>query len=91
MSPFHAQRDADLSTQFSVRSKEARASLRTHMEERGLYERDGWKIWEQVRHRDGRTELVLRPIHLHLAAPVDLECVVTIDEPGSSISTDCNA
>jgi hypothetical protein len=81
--------EGSLTRQFTARCVEARALLRKHMGERGLFERDGWRISESTRFRDGKTELVMRPIHLHLPAPDDLECVVTIDEPGSSIETEC--
>ena len=83
--------DESLALHFAAKRDEARAMLRRHMEERGLYERDGWSIVETLRHRDGKTELVLRPIHLRLVPPVDLECVVAIDEPGTRITADCNA
>jgi len=33
------------------------------MDERGLYERDGWSIYEFTREVNGGTELVMRPIH----------------------------
>ena len=84
--------DADslLAAAFAAKREEALAVLRRHMEERGLKEKHGWSINESIRHRDGRTELVLRPIHLRLDPPEGLECVVTIDEPGSRISADCN-
>lgn len=76
--------------EFAARCDEARASLRHHMTERGLHERDGWRIYEFTRDLNGRTELVLRPVHPSLSAPDDLECVCTIDEPGSQVSSDCS-
>jgi hypothetical protein len=78
-----------LTRQFAARCAETRALLRKHMDERRLFERDGWQISESTRFRDGKTELVMRPIHMQLSAPDDLECVVTIDEPGSSIESEC--
>jgi hypothetical protein len=81
--------EGSLTRQFVARCAETRALLRKHMDERGLFERDGWRISESTRFRDGKSEIVMRPIHLHLPAPDDLECVVTIDEPGSSIGAEC--
>jgi hypothetical protein len=83
--------DANLAAEFGVKRREARATLRKHMEERGLHARDGWSIAEVVRQRAGTTELVMRPIHLRLPSPDDLECVVTIDEIGSHIDSECVA
>jgi len=82
--------EGSLTREFVAKREETRAILRGHMDARGLRERDGWRISESIRQRDGRTELVMRPIHLQLPAPDDLECVVAIDEPGSSITTECD-
>lgn len=82
--------DSRIAALFSAKREEARSTLRYHMEKRGLREGDGWRISETIRHREGRTELVLRPIHLRLDPPPDLECIVTIDEPGLAISTHCD-
>ena len=81
--------DASLAATFTAKCEEARLLLRKHMEARGLFEKDGWRINESIRHRQGRTELVMRPIHLRLNAPTGLECVVGIDEPGHTITADC--
>ena len=82
--------EKDLIPEFAARCNEARARLRSHMEERGLHERDGWKIHEFTRQVDGRMELVMRPLHRTLTAPEGLECVVTIDEPSFTASLDCH-
>ena len=84
------QQDSSLAAAFAAKCEEARRMLRGHMEARGLFEKDGWRINESIRHRQGRTELVLRPIHLRLDAPDGLECVVGIDEPGHKITADCD-
>jgi len=84
------ERDTFLFPYFSERCGEARAALWKHMDERGLYQRDGWSIYEFTREMSGGTELVMRPIHPRLSAPLGLECVCTIDEPGSKVSADCN-
>ena len=84
-----AKPDALLAVEFSMKRLEARATLRKHMDERGLLEKDGWNISEVLRQREGKTELVMRPSHLRLASPDDLECVVAIDDAGSRIDSNC--
>lgn len=84
-----SNKDTALAEAFAAKRDEAREKLRGHMRACGLLESDGWRINESVRHREGRTELVLRPIHLRLDTPPGLECVVTIDEPGHHITADC--
>jgi|RhiMetdeSRZDD1v2_1073273.scaffolds.fasta_scaffold130314_3 hypothetical protein len=81
-------RDQRLFSEFAGKCDEARTTLRKHMTDRGLHERDGWTIHEFTRQIEGRTEIVMRPIHRHLDAP-DLECTCEIDEPGSHISAEC--
>jgi hypothetical protein len=75
--------------EFAARCEEARRALTRQMAERGLHARDGWRIYESIRDVIGRTELVMRPIHSHLESPPDLECVCSIDVPGSAVSSDC--
>ena len=81
--------DSQIAARFAKACAEARAHLRRQMEERGLHERDGWKIVEKVRQFDGSSQLVMRPLHLHKTAPDDLECVVTIDEDASRVDSNC--
>jgi hypothetical protein len=83
-------KDALVFPEFAARCEEARVALRKHMGDRCLHERDGWRIHEFTREVDGRTEIVMRPVHLHLNEPSDLECVCTIDEPGSKVTSDCS-
>ena len=83
------RQDAALAYEFARRCEEARETLRGHMEARGLRAADGWRIHETSREGGGGTEIVMRPIHLHLEPPGDLECVVSIEGPGSSITTHC--
>jgi len=45
---------------------------------------------ETVRDCVGGSELVMRPLHMHLQAPDDLECVVRIEED-SSIDSNCDS
>ena len=83
-------KDAATAYRFAVRCEEARNALRQHMRDRGLHAEDGWRIHESVRHIRGGTEIVMRPIHMKLPAPDDLECTCSIDEPGEDISVECN-
>ncbi len=83
-------RDKSPSRQFALCYEEARETLRKHMAEHGLLEENGWWIYEFTRHLEGRTELVMRPMHRQLTALHDLECVVVIDEPGSNITSECH-
>jgi hypothetical protein len=75
---------------FSARCAVARAHLRSEMDARSLHQRDGWEIMETVRDCPGGSELVMRPMHLHLEAPDDLECVVRIEED-SSMDSNCDS
>jgi hypothetical protein len=43
-----------------------------------------------MRQANGGTVLVMRPIHMKLPAPTDLECTCSIDETGTDISSDCS-
>lgn len=81
--------DAALAVAFSERCAAARAHLRRQMETLGLRERDGWKIVETVRQAGGGSEVVMRPLHLHLASPDGLECVVRIDGDAHTIDGHC--
>ena len=46
----------------------------------GLRENEGWSIVEFTREANGGTEIVLRPLHLHLPTPHGVECVVGVVE-----------
>jgi len=83
-------RDDGLSRKFGAACDEARAALWKHMADRGLRKEEGWSIHEFTRQMDGRTELVMRPLHRHLPVPTDLECMCIIDEPGSNVSSECH-
>jgi hypothetical protein len=82
--------DASLAYAFAMRCEQVRAELRSKMRARGLREEDGWSIHESTRHDRG-TMLVMRPIHMRLPAPPDLECTCEIDEPGHEISGGCRS
>lgn len=82
-------RDQNLFPVFSAACGAARESLWRHMEEKGLREKDGWRIYEFTRQVGGHTQLVMRPVHRELNAPPDLECLCSIDEPGSNVSSEC--
>ena len=81
--------DSTAAQRFAKACAEARAHLRRQMEARGLHESDGWKITETVRQADGGSELVMRPLHLRMTAPDDLECVVHIGEDSSEVDVNC--
>lgn len=67
----------------------AEAHLWREMEKMGLTRADGWRIVEFTRESKGGTEIVLRPLHLYLASPPGLECVVGVmDQPGD-IHSEC--
>ena len=82
--------DERLAREFLARRAEAEAYLRREMAKLGLYERDGWRIAETTRERDGGSELVLRPVHNEKVAPEGLECVVHIREVTPKVESHCS-
>ncbi len=80
--------EQDLAQSFAERCAHARAYLRSEMDQRGLLEKNGWRIAETIRATGTRTELVMRPIHLYLPNPDGLECIVEIDED-ETIESNC--
>ena len=87
--PYMNRRDEDLSRRFALRCSEARAAVRKHMLERGLLEENGWTICEFTRESDGKTELVMRPIHRKLNPPSEFECACIIDTRKLDASSEC--
>ena len=85
---FAMENEIHLARSFAAQCEEARAYLRREMRARGLRDEDGWRIAETLRSVGRRTELVMRPIHLHLPAPDGLECVVEIHE-NEAIDSHC--
>ena len=82
--------DQSLSRTFAAQLAAAHANLRREMTALGLHEHDGWKIAEVVRESAlGGTEIVVRPLHLFLEPPANLECVVTIVESAATIDLEC--
>jgi len=81
--------DDTLVLAFGAKCDEARAALQRHMLDRGLHEADGWRIYEFTRQIEGRSEIVMRPIHSRLEAPAGLECFCEIDAPASKVSSGC--
>jgi hypothetical protein len=75
--------------ELSAKCEKARDALREHMARRGLLEDKGWQIYEFTRKVDGRTELVLRPVHAGLSTPDELECTCRIEEPGANAIAEC--
>lgn len=82
-------RDQNLAGKFAQQRAAALAHLRREMEARGLHERDGWRIVESTREAGGGIELILRPMHLRLPAPEDLECIVRIVPDDDRIDMQC--
>ena len=85
-----SKNDSSAAGAFATKCDHARSELRRHMTDRGLHEKDGWTIHESMRQANGGTVLVMRPIHMKLPAPADLECTCSIDETGTDISSDCS-
>jgi hypothetical protein len=84
------RKDNSVAHAFAAKCEQARADLMKHMQDRGLLVEDGWMIGESMRQADGGSVLVMRPIHLRLPAPPDLECSCSVDEPGVTVSAQCN-
>ena len=78
-----------MAAEFRNKVAAAREQLLAHMRAVGLRPEDGWRISETLRQLEGRTELVLWPVHRVHVAPESLRCVVTIDTPGVEIEMDC--
>ena len=68
----------------------AEAHLWREMEARGLRKADGWRIVEFTREAEGGTEIVLRPLHLYIASPAGLECVVGVLDAAGEIRSQCD-
>ena len=81
--------DEILASAFTAHCNAARAHLLRLMAAHGLHARDGWRIGESTRHDSGLTHMVMRPVHRTLSPPPELECIVSIDEPGSRIHSSC--
>ena len=81
--------DDRLSANLSAEIAKAEAYLWSEMEKLGMRREDGWAITQTTRDGRGGSEIVLRPIHMRLAAPDGLECVVHIVETGTSLGTEC--
>jgi hypothetical protein len=84
-----SSRDEELAAELVARCNDARRQLSEDMAAAGLRAEDGWRISESTRHRNGKTELVFRPIHRVLPSPGGMECIVSIDEPGLVIDSVC--
>jgi hypothetical protein len=83
--------DGKLASELIARCEAARRQLTADMAAQGLFAKDGWRIAEEVRSREGRTELFFRPIHRVLPSPPGLECIVSIDQPGRVIESVCTS
>ncbi|HZZ92346.1 MAG TPA: hypothetical protein VFE23_07275 [Usitatibacter sp.] len=84
-----AEREAEAAAILAERCMEARAHLRAEMERAGLRQCDGWEIAESVRHAGGKSELIMRPLHMRLPTPPDIECVVSIEKSSAEVDSEC--
>jgi hypothetical protein len=81
--------DRMLAREVRARLDAAKAHLRLLMEERGLHASDGWAIVEFARETVDGMAIVLKPLHRRLAAPDDLECVISIRTDTAAVESDC--
>jgi hypothetical protein len=84
-----AKDDQHVAERFAEQVKVARARLRLHMDAMGLTERLGWRISESTRHGLEGMELIMRPLHLSLPAPPEVECVVRVDGDEGAVDAEC--
>ena len=90
MSDFDGSRTVSLSRALTEARIRAQEHLWEEMEKRGLRRADGWSIVELTREGRGGTEIVMRPMHLRLTTPEDIECVVAIVEDTAGIQMQCS-
>ena len=90
MSDSDGSRTMFLSRALTEARARAEQNLWAQMERRGLRQADGWSIVELTREGRGGTQIVLRPLHLRLPAPEDLECTVDIVEDTAGIQMHCS-
>jgi hypothetical protein len=83
--------ESGIAATFSEKARAAREHLWSLMEASGLNAKGGWRIAESVRPVAGGSELVLRPLHMYLDAPSDMECVVWIDGGGTQVEMECTS
>ena len=81
--------DRTLAREVHDRLEAAKAHLRMMMEERGLYASDGWIVVELSRETSEGMAIVLKPLHRKLAAPDDLECVVSVSTSTAAVESNC--
>lgn len=73
-----------LAADVNRRIAEAKEKLVRQMGERGLKQKDGWRIVEELRSTVEGTEWVFRPVHLREPSP-ELETSVAIDHSGRAV------
>jgi hypothetical protein len=83
--------DTGIATTFSEKAHAAREHLWKMMQAVGMSAAAGWRIVESVRAVQGGSELVLRPLHMYLMAPDEMECVVWIDGGGTQVEMECSS
>lgn len=86
-----APRDDSLAAALAQRYAKAKTTLLENMKARGLTPELGWRISEITRTIGERTEIVMRPIHATIPAPDGIECIVSIDEDGSTLNDECSS
>jgi hypothetical protein len=82
-------RTDNLARALAAERERAQRYLWNEMAKLGLRKEDGWSINESMREDAGGTQIVLRPIHLRLTPPQDLECVVGVVEEDGCITGRC--
>jgi hypothetical protein len=90
MSDPDGSRTLSLSRALTAARLRAQDYLWSEMARLGLRRDDGWTIVEFTREARGGTQIVMRPMHLHLPSPEGVECVVAIVEDTAGIQTHCS-
>ena len=81
--------DEDLSIELTRRCEAARNYMFGEMMRLGLTLEAGWRLADKVRHVEGRSEIVIWPIHTSFPSPDGMECVVSVNESGTEIRNTC--
>jgi hypothetical protein len=76
--------DKALAAAVSARIQAAKLRLAANMKHAGLFEKDGWRVLEELRSTPTGTLFVFRPVHTRLDAP-GLEATVEIDSNGCPV------
>jgi hypothetical protein len=85
MADSSGSRTQSLSRALTVARLRAQEYLWREMGRLGLRQDDGWSIVEFTREARGGTQIVMKPMHMHLPSPGALECVVAVVEDEAGI------